>query len=409
MSYQQPATVPVPAPVVHATAVPLELDSTAQSHFAGNNEKNGSSRYTNNIITDDSSIGMAEIKSLQSQGFTVGLAKSLANVKSSFPLRIWVVDNSGSMQRDDGHQIIQRRVTAKNDFKFVGCTRWDEIKEAVNYHTQMAALLEAPTSFRLLNNPGLGGGTESQQFGIAQTTKENIALEVEHATNIMTRTRPGGTTPLTEHIREINKTLLALKPELEAAGKRVAVIIATDGLPTDGLGNEHQAAQDQFVQSLRRLEGLPVWIVIRLCTDDDEVVDFYNGLDDQLELSMDVLDDFVGEAKEVYEHNKWLNYALPLHRMREMGYHDRVFDMLDERRLTKGELRDFCGLLFGLTDFDGVADPSYDWHTFLGDIKRLLDKEELQYNPIKKQMTPWINLKKMDKMYGENGECCIIM
>eukprot|EP01083_Nonionella_stella_P082161 226762_1 len=229
----------------------------------------------------------------------------------------------------------------------------------------MSALLEAPTSFRLLNNPGIGGGPNSQQFDIAQMGKEHIPTEVANANDIMTRTRPGGVTPLTQHILEIHATISSLKPELDAAGKRVAVVIATDGLPTDAYGTGHQTSQDEFVQSLRMLEGLPVWLVIRLCTDDDEVVNFYNGLDDQLELSMDVLDDFVGEAQEVYEHNKWLNYALPLHRMREMGYHDRVFDMLDERTLTKGELRDFCRLLFGMNDFDGVADPSYDWPIFL--------------------------------------------
>lgn len=272
----------------------------------------------------------------------------------------------------------------------------------------MSALLEAPTSFRLLNNPGIAAGPDSQQFDIAQMGNENIAKEVANATNIMTRTRPGGVTPLTEHIHEINATIQSLKPALEAAGKRVAVIIASDGLPTDSYGNSNQTMQNQFVQSLRMLEGLPVWLVIRLCTDDDEVVDFYNGLDDQLELSMDVLDDFVGEAKEVYEHNKWLNYALPLHRMREMGYHDRVFDMLDERTLTKGELRDFCRLLFGMNNFDGVADPSFDWGAFLTDIKRLLDKEEMQYNPVKKQMTPWINLKKLDKIYGDKGGCVVM-
>eukprot|EP01083_Nonionella_stella_P000295 879_1 len=123
MNYQQPRPVPVPAPVVHATIVPSELDSTAQSHFAGHTEENGTSGYTSHITTDESSIGMGEIKTLQSQGYTVGLAKSLADVKRSFPLRIWVVDNSGSMQRDDGHQIIQRRVRARNDLKIVDCTR----------------------------------------------------------------------------------------------------------------------------------------------------------------------------------------------------------------------------------------------------------------------------------------------
>ena len=56
---------------------------------------------------------------------------------------------------------------------------------------------------------------------------------------------------------------------------------------------------------------------------------------------MDVLGDFFGEAKECYEHNKWLNYALPLHRLREMGCHHRVFDLIDERQLNKSELRYF--------------------------------------------------------------------
>lgn len=350
-----------------------------------------------------SHVGSEEVKALRRQGFTTGLAKSLADVKTSFPLRIWVIDNSGSMQKVDGHRIISR---AKNEIKIVDSTRWAEIKEAVEYHIQMSALLEAPTSFRLLNNPGIAAGP--QQFDIAQMGKDMIPQEVMEANDIMTKVRPGGVTPLTQHIQEIHSTIAGLQSSLEAEGKKVAVIIATDGLPTDAHGHSNKTMQDQFVRSLRMLEGLPVWLVIRLCTDDDDVVKFYNDLDDQLELSMDVLDDFVGEAHEVYEHNKWLNYALPLHRMREMGYHDRVFDMLDERTLTKGELRDFCRLLFGIQNFDGVADPSVDWKSFLGDIERLLKKEDLQYDPVKKYMMPWINLKKLDKIYGD-GDGCTIM
>ena len=149
---------------------------------------------------------------------------------------------------------------------------------------------------------------------------------------------------------------------LRKDGCRVAVILATDGLPTDERGYGGPAIQQQFVEALRGLEGLPVWVVVRLCTDESEVAKFYNSLDGQLELSLEVLDDFLEESKEVHEHNPWLNYALPLHRLREMGYHDRVFDLLDERRLTTEELRDFCSVL--LIDNGTSAelpDPSGDW------------------------------------------------
>jgi hypothetical protein len=147
------------------------------------------------------------------------------------------------------------------------------------------------------------------------------------------------------------------------------------------------------------LEGLPVWVVIRLSTDDDDVVNFYNDMDNQLELSLDLLDDFAAEAREVTGHNPWLNYALPLHRLREMGYHERIFDMLDERPLTKSEIRDFCSLLFG-PNFDGVPDPSLDWNRFLADIERLLQQEAEQYNPVKMKVDSWISTKTMNRIHG---------
>merc|ERR1712013_661615 len=340
-----------------------------------------------------------QIQQLAKQGYTRGLATSLAQTIKSFPLRIWVVDNSGSMQKTDGHRFAETKRT--HDVKVVGCSRWNEIKACIEYHAQMAAALEAPTNFRLLNDPACG--PNSQQFGVAETSLDKRALqeEVDRAVAIMKTAQPGGVTPLVRHVEEIARSVKELEPQLRAHGCRAAIILATDGLPTDGMGYGGEAAQKQFVRALRGLEGLPLWVVIRLCTDEDEVVEFYNDLDSQLELSLEVLDDFIAEAAEVHEHNPWLNYALPLHRVREMGYHHRIFDMMDERPFTREELREYCSLLLiDRSPSDELPDPSADWKLFSKTVKNLLANQQGQWNPIKKKITPWIDIKKMDRVYG---------
>jgi hypothetical protein len=88
----------------------------------------------------------------------------------------------------------------------------------------------------------------------------------------MTNTQPSGYTPLTKHINQIHPTIQGMKHSLESLGKRIVIVLATDGLPTDSRGNTNAVAKKQFVKSLKRLEGLPVWLVIRLSTDEDKVL-----------------------------------------------------------------------------------------------------------------------------------------
>lgn len=279
-------------------------------------------------------------------------------------------------------------------------TRWEELQDAVVYHAQISAILHSPSIFTLLNDPGEKAG--SQQFSVAMHKHSNVDNEVRQARTLMQRTKPTGVTPLTPHIYKIQQTVQRIAPRLRREGKRIAVILATDGLPTDAEGYDGEEVREEFVHALRALEGLPLWLVIRLCTDEAEVTEFYNDLDAKLELSLEVLDDFLGEAKEVHSKNKWLNYALPIHRSRELGYQDRLFDLLDERPLTKGELRDFCSLLFG-TDVEVIPDPVTDWKGFIRYVEASLSCEQEHWDPIKKKVAPWINVKAMQKSYGKRG------
>ena len=100
-----------------------------------------------------------------------------------------------------------------------------------------------------------------------------------------------------------------MEGELRKNGQKATIVIATDGQSSDGDIATVSLTSDTFYkhfsktfhnsQAMRPLQSLPVWVVIRLCTDNDSVVDYWNNIDGQLELDMDVLDDFASEAKEV--------------------------------------------------------------------------------------------------------------
>lgn len=387
-------------PVTFATPVPVSSRHGFDRLTSVSNGLDGSPPTAPMLPPRNSEkISESQINRLKEQGYTRGLAETIGENNDIFALRIWVVDNSGSMAHTDGHRLVE--TSSKSDLKVVSCTRWREIQEAVEYHAQMAAMLKAPTVFRLLNDPGSRVGP--QIFGVADKGDHMIDSDLQVAISTIQNATPNGVTPLCRHIYEIQQQIALLAPQANAEGRKIAIILATDGLPTDEAGYGGSSKQTEFTNALRSLEGLPVWIVIRLCTDEEEVVQFYNDLDSQLELSIEVLDDFIEEANEVHSFNKWLNYTLVLHRCREMGFHNRLFDLLDERKLTKTEIREFCMLMLGKGQFDGVPDPEISFEKFASVVSKIIKKEDKQWNPVKKHPTSIIDLKK----YTESDSCRI--
>lgn len=348
------------------------------------------------VVAPTMKISAESVNQLKREGYSDGLIQSIRNNTEAFPMRIWVVDNSGSMTTPDGHRLLQ---TSDNRVRFLDCTRWAEIQDTVAYHARVAALLEAPTSFRLLN-PCCG----KQKFGVAERS-EHIQHDLKFVLSNIRGISPCGVTPLTKRVLEISSHIRSIRHRLISKGQKTVVVLATDGLPSNKFGESSEVQMNEFKNALRTMEGLPVWLVIRLCTDDDKVVDFYNNIDSQLEMSLDVLDDFAAEALEVYEHNKWLNYALPLHRMREMGFYHKLFDLIDERALTRDELRDFFYLLYGADALDGLPDPHVHWDGFRDHIARLTRDAGLRYNPIKKRLTPCIDIRQLDREFGDTFNC----
>jgi Mg-chelatase subunit ChlD len=309
-------------------------------------------------------VDEANVRSLERHGFTNGLVEAMLRDEEAFDLRIFLIDNSGSMATNDGHRLVE--TARKHQVKFLRCSRWKEMQDMIDYQARLAALLKNPTEFHMLNDPGRRNGP--QRFSIGERSDSFIDAELDVARSTIAISRPHGVTPLISHLREIRSDIVALEPALLRNGTEVALVICTDGLPSDEHGMSSNAIRLEFVDTLKRLGNLPVSLVVRLFTDEEAIVQYYNDLDSQLELNVDVLDDLAGEAKEVHTCTKWLNYGIPLHRMREMGFSSRIFDLLDERKLSKDELRDFFQILYVNSKMDGVPDPEADWKGFLAGI-----------------------------------------
>jgi len=257
----------------------------------------------------------------------------------------------------------------------------------------MSALLEVPTLFRFMNNPCVGDG--SQEFVVANNE------DFQKARKLVREVSPEGVSPLIDQVYQVSDRVKKWSKKLIKSNQKVVVVIATDGLPTDSTGVEGSNHKGEFIDALKCLLRQPVWLVIRLCTGEHRVVSFYNNLDYVLEASVEVLDDLSKEAREINKYNNWLNYTLPLHRSREMGFKHRLFDLLDERKLTSAELREYCVFLFGKDHFEEVPDPEVDLRSFVSALKRvqLNEKNMQQWNFVKKTITELVDTTKISKQY----------
>jgi hypothetical protein len=166
------------------------------------------------------------------------------------------------------------------------------------------------------------------------STKDKNDFRFEDLKELFKKAPENGT-PLCRHIKDVVAKIKLLEKQLRDQNKKACVIIATDGEPTDG----------DLVEAMKPLKDLPVIVVVKLCTDDQKVVDYWNKIDTQLELDMDVIDDIGNEAAEIHKLNPWLTYGESIQRMREFGVTAKELDFLDEVQLSMEQLREFSSLM----------------------------------------------------------------
>lgn len=197
----------------------------------------------------------------------------------------------------------------------------------MRFHAQFAHAAASPTMFRLLNR--------STPFVVGQRTVPGFSEgQLQMLMGALDGT-PNGGTPLCQHIREITEEIRVAAPQLRSNNQRAIVVICTDGEASDG----------DMTSAIAPLKDLPVHLVIRMCTDDERISSYWNQIDQNLELGMDILDDFRGEAQETHEHSSWLVYGEQLHRLREWGVIVKEFDLLDESKLSSEQMRAICSYM----------------------------------------------------------------
>lgn len=205
------------------------------------------------LCLDDKQVGF-----LGSLGLPEGLQQELIDSHQAFPVRLWILDNSGSMSTGDGHRMVK---TAQGE-RTVGCSRWAELADSLEWHARVSAHLGAASEFRLLNPVG----PQMVRVGFGQ---DHADREVERVKQLCA-TQPTGSTPLCERVREAIQRIAEVAPQLRAAGQRACLVICSDGAATDG----------DIAAAMRPLRSLPVWVVIRLCTDEDKVLEYWNNIDE---------------------------------------------------------------------------------------------------------------------------------
>ncbi len=303
----------------------------------------------------------ASSAALSRLGLPRGLARLAQDEAARVGLRVFLLDNSGSTNTLDGKRLLPGSDVAQT------CTRWQEISHMALVAARLGAATGVPCEFHLLNRRSVAPAGSAPYAALREGQDylcTRSAAEVEALRLFLESVEPSGVTALAERLGALAPRFQRFSrergEETESRHKLVFLVIATDGAPTPQFdGRPTKAAAEAALRELRRLAAtLPLRLVVRLCTDEREAVDFWNDADKELELGVDVLDDLEAEAKEIAAvGNGWLAYSPALHALRESGTLVGLLDLLDERRLGPGEAVTLAGILLN----SAAEDPLPDW------------------------------------------------
>ncbi|CAF4638813.1 unnamed protein product, partial [Rotaria sp. Silwood2] len=179
---------------------------------------------------------------------------------------VFLCDDSGSMKAPI------RRASSAGQQQY---TRWEELKKTVSMVVDLASTVDPDgVDVYFLNRKPL--------------------LNVHNSKELVSTfaTPPNGATPI---VRALRQVLNDKKNEIQQ--RKLLIVIATDGIPTD---NNGQPNVQEFYQVLAH-ERIPidrVPVTIMTCTDDRECMSYLNDWDRKIP-NLDVVDNYESEKEEI--------------------------------------------------------------------------------------------------------------
>lgn len=262
-------------------------------------------------------------KFLSNRNWPYELETYFINSANEIYIRYFIYDDSGSMSTTDGKKF--------NGNFIEKCSRWQELSEVFDFHMRVcnAGLINA--KFIFLNKG-------SFMFGEDNVNINNFIQQFDEMT--------GGYTPLCAAIQSIINDMVYIQVP---PGRKIEVVLCTDGLSSDG---------DVGLKILQLIRNYPVKLVLKLCTDEENVVNYWNKLDHDFELNLDILDDYISESQEVYKVNPKICYPKIIHQLREFGVTNQLFDHIDEQEFTEIDLIKYASFFVGKDIISDYKDSS---------------------------------------------------
>eukprot|EP00241_Pyramimonas_parkeae_P005570 CAMPEP_0114243508 /NCGR_PEP_ID=MMETSP0058-20121206/10828_1 /TAXON_ID=36894 /ORGANISM="Pyramimonas parkeae, CCMP726" /LENGTH=344 /DNA_ID=CAMNT_0001356355 /DNA_START=18 /DNA_END=1052 /DNA_ORIENTATION=+ len=331
------------------------------------------------------------VKVLENFGLPSGMAEVLEKEDRKVGMRIFILDNSGSTSSSDGLHVPKLK-PGDVSVQAQSCSRWEEIKRMAIDQAELNAQTQTPCKFFLLN-PKQGSNwnnlTAGQDFCEINPHRGNLQDQVQAVRQMVDNSGPDGGTPLAKCIEAVGKLIKDDMESILEKDKRGYLVLVTDGLPDTG--------KDQMVTEIRKLcVAYELFVVVRLCTAEQNVVDYYNKVDEEVEFSLDVLCNLEAEAREIKAVNPWLSYFPELHAIREGGTNLRLLDLLDERPFTGDETAKFIQMIMHCKG----DNPMPGWREvdkYMQALNELDRRRPKVYNPCDRTMKSMVDMEEVRK------------